>query len=293
MKIFNTETVNNIIKKRKKGQKITRSNNIFYNGNVGTRKSNLSFLYTQEELIEYSRCYNDPLYFIDKYCKRTLTDDTQIDIKLFDYQKNVLDVVKDNKFTILLNSYQMGISTILSCFFLHYITFNSKKSIYVLSHKTLLSIEVINIMKSVYYNLPFFLKGGIINWNLKNITFDNESRIISGKFPVAIGSNADIVYIIDFAHIPDDVIEKEYVYIVPAVSTSKDSKLIISSSPNGYNYFYKLFQDAEAGKNDFKPVKVYWWQYPGRDEKWKENKIKIIGEKSFSQHYNLEFFRKD
>ena len=133
------------------------------------------------------------------------------------------------------------------------------------------AVEIVDKVKSIYTLLPFFLKPGVKTWNQKSLTFDNGCRIKTSartKTP-AIGFTIDLLYLDEFAHIPSNIIEPYYTAAFPTVSAVKNSKIIITSTPNGMNLFHRLLTDAERPdgdpqKNNYKPMRVYWYQVPGR-----------------------------
>lgn len=158
-----------------------------------------------------------------------------------------------------------------SIFMLHTILFNNDKNVMIVANKGDTSVEIVDKIKSIYSLLPFFLKPGIKTWNQKSLTFDNGCRIKTSartKTP-AIGFTIDVLYLDEFAHIPSNIIEPYYTAAFPTVSAIKNSKIIITSTPNGMNLFHKLLTNAERPdgdpkKNNYKPMRVYWYQVPGR-----------------------------
>lgn len=158
-----------------------------------------------------------------------------------------------------------------SIFMLHTILFNNDKNIMIVANKGDTAVEIVDKIKSIYSLLPFFLKPGIKTWNQKSLTFDNGCRIKTStrtKTP-AIGFTIDTLYLDEFAHIPSNIIEPYYTAAFPTVSAIQNSKIIITSTPNGMNLFHRLLTDAERPegdpqKNNYKPMRVYWYQVPGR-----------------------------
>ena len=154
---------------------------------------------------------------------------------------------------------------------LHFITFNNDKNIMIVANIAGTTIEIIDKIKSIYSQLPFFLKVGIKNWNQRSIIFENGCRIKSSarsKTP-AIGFTIDFLYLDEFAHIPSNIIEPYYTAAFPTVSAIENSKIVITSTPNGMNLFHRLLTDAERpdgdpSKNNYKAKRVYWYQVPGR-----------------------------
>ncbi len=156
-------------------------------------------------------------------------------------------------------------------FILHTILFNNDKNAMIVANKGDTATEIVDKIKSIYTLVPFFLKPGIKVWNQKSLTFDNGCRIKTSarsKTP-AIGFTIDLLYLDEFAHIPSNIIEPYYTAAFPVTSAVQNSKIIITSTPNGMNLFHKILSDAERPegdplKNNYKAMRVYWHQVPGR-----------------------------
>ena len=154
---------------------------------------------------------------------------------------------------------------------LHFITFNNDKNVMIVANLRDTTIEIIDKIKSIYVNLPFFLKVGIKNWNQKSMVCENGCKIRTAarsKTP-AIGFTIDFLYLDEFAHIPSNIIEPYYTAVYPIVSAVNNSKIIITSTPKGMNLFYKLLTDSERPENDplstnFKSKRIYWYEIEGR-----------------------------
>lgn len=81
-----------------------------------------------------------------------------------------------------------------------------------------------------------------------------------------------------------------YTSTFPVISSGTDSKFIISSTPNGVgNMFYKLWEGAVQGTNEYKPFRIRWQDVPGRDEKWKAQTIANTSERQFRQEHDCQF----
>lgn len=297
MRILNKDIVSDIMRKIENNEKLSRFDKIEYQNIKGTRKANISYSYDDEEMIEYSKCYNDVFYFAEKYCKIMIEDGSTNNIKLRDYQINVLNKYSSNRFFINLTSRQMGNDVISAIYFLHKMLFGADKIIGIISHVIMNSVSILDKIKNIYKKLPFFLKKGIVSWNNTKIVFENGSLIDIITFynkGLSIGKNYDIILINDFSKIK----EQEYLYklIFPTISSMTDSQLFIKSGPNGYCFFNKLVEETEDGhpnRNVFNIIRTYWWQVPGRDDKWKQDEIKKLGsEELFMQEYGLYFIIK-
>ncbi|NPV12834.1 MAG: hypothetical protein HPY57_13765 [Ignavibacteria bacterium] len=175
---------------------------------------------------------------------------------------------------------------------LWYCLFNNDKGVMIVANKGKTVIEIIRKIKDIYKLLPFFLKKGVLNWNEKSISFENGCRIQTEnrtKEP-SIGFTIDFLYLDEFAKVPSNIIESYYGSVVPTVSSINNSKIIITSTPEGFNLFHKLLTDAERDiddplKNMYKPMRVYWHQVEGR----MDSKILPLGYKLKEYKITREF----
>lgn len=269
--VFTTKLVDDATDKINDGVVIMRYQNPWLKSEVGIRRSGVSFKMTPDEQQEYIKCALDVHYFTEKYCKVKTEDGSINNIKLREYQKEMLDNFVNNRFNILMASRQVGKTISASIFMLHTILFNNDKNIMIVANKGDTAVEIVDKIKSIYTLLPFFLKPGVKTWNQKSLTFENGCRIKTSartKTP-AIGFTIDVLYLDEFAHIPSNIIEPYYTAAFPTVSAVQNSKIIITSTPNGMNLFHKILTDAERPdgdplKNNYKALRVYWYQVPGR-----------------------------
>ena len=269
--VFTTKLVDESTDKINDGIVVKRYQNPWLKSEVGLRRAGVSFRMTADEQQEYVRCALDVHYFVEKYCKVKREDGSVGSIKLRDYQKEMLDSFVNNRFSILMASRQVGKTISSSIFMLHKILFDNDKNIMIVANKGDTAVEIVDKIKSIYSLLPFFLKPGIKTWNQKSLTFENGCRIKTSartKTP-AIGFTIDVLYLDEFAHIPSNIIEPYYTAAFPTTAAVQNSKIIITSTPNGMNLFHRLLIDAERPegdpmKNNYKPMRVYWYQVPGR-----------------------------
>ena len=193
-------------------------------------------------------------------------------IGIENYKLSMFDLTVDHPNHRFYTNGILSHNTVSSAIFiLHTILFNNDKNVMIVANKGDTAVEIVDKVKSIYSLLPFFLKPGVKTWNQKSLTFDNGCRIKTSartKTP-AIGFTIDLLYLDEFAHIPSNIIEPYYTAAFPTVSAVQNSKIIITSTPNGMNLFHKLLTDAErpdgdSQKNNYKPMRVYWYQVPGR-----------------------------
>lgn len=269
--VFTTKLVDEATDKLNDGIVIKRYQNPWLKGEVGLRRAGVTFKMSPDEQQEYIKCALDVHYFVEKYCKVKREDGSIGNILLRDYQKEILDNFVNSRFNILMASRQVGKTISSAIFMLHKILFDNDKNIMIVANKGDTAVEIVDKIKSIYSLLPFFLKPGIKTWNQKSLTFENGCRIKTSartKTP-AIGFTIDVLYLDEFAHIPSNIIEPYYTAAFPTTAAVQNSKIIITSTPNGMNLFHKLLTDAERPegdplKNNYKAMRVYWYQVPGR-----------------------------
>lgn len=92
----------------------------------------------------------------------------------------------------------------------------------------------------------------------------------------------------EFAFVPQNIAEPFWRSNFPTLSNG--GAAILVSTPNGAaGKFYEIYKEADAKQSPFVPFKVNWHEFPGRDEKWKEDMIASIGKVAFAQEYNCSF----
>jgi len=263
----------------------------FYEGKQFLRRGNIVFEYTEEEIAELARCANDIVYFAEKYAV-VMTDNGIQKVKLRDYQKDLLRSFQDNRFNVVLASRQMGKTVTASIFNAWYLTFNYDKTTLLLANKSESTKEIIDKAKVVIENLPFFMKPGIIKYDVMNVRSDNGCRLIgqSTTAKSGIGFTIHNLYLDEFAHVHPTIVDSFYENVYPTLSASKISRINITSTPNGFNKFYEIYAEAEKGNNEYKATRIDWWQHPDRDDAWYKRELANLGsEEGFNRQYGNEF----
>ena len=262
----------------------------FHDGDPELKRSNLLYEYTSEEILEIEKCAKDVVYFA-KYC-RVMTDDGLFYVKLRDYQESVLREYQASRFNIFLAPRQVGKSITSAIVLIWYLLFNHDKNAMILANVGSTAEELMDKIKAIVRGLPWFLKPGMVVNNVMSMKFDNGCRAIAKTTTKtsAIGFTIHFLYMDEFAHIHPNFIESFFRSTYPTVSSSKVSRIVITSTPNGMNKFYEIYQGAVTGENSFNPIRVDWWQVPGRDENWKKEEIANLGsEELFNQEYGNQF----
>jgi len=263
----------------------------FYEGKQFLRRGNIVFDYTDSEITELAKCANDIVYFAEKYAV-VMTDEGVQQVKLRDYQKQMLRDFQHNRFNIVLASRQMGKTVTASIFNAWYLTFNYDKTTLLLANKSESTKEIIDKAKVVLENLPFFMKPGIIKYDVMNVRSDNGCRLVgqSTTAKSGIGFTIHNLYLDEFAHIHPTIVDSFYENVYPTLSASKISRINITSTPNGFNKFYEIYADAEKQNNEYKATRIDWWQHPDRDDEWYKRELGNLGsEDAFNRQYGNEF----
>ena len=194
----------------------------FYEGRQFLRRGNIVFEYTDAEIQELARCATDIVYFAEKYAV-VLTDEGIQQVKLRDYQKDMLRAFQENRFNICLASRQMGKTVMASIFNAWFLTFSTDKNTLLLANKSDTTKEIIDKAKVVIENLPFFMKPGITKYDVMNVKCDNGSRLVgqSTTAKAGIGFTIHLLFLDEFAHIHPSIVDTFYENVYPTLSASK------------------------------------------------------------------------
>ena len=300
--IWTTKAFNLAVDAIKKG--LPLKSNPFCGKNVQLLKPDLVYRRTQEEIEDYIKCKNDPVYFASK-CY-LMTPEGLKPCKLRDYQIEYLNLLKENNFTIMRSCRQAGKSTTTAIFCLWVILFNVDMSGLILSKSGPAGVDLLSKVKDMFLNLPYYLKCGVQKWNQHEIAFDNNSSISTEAFSPTAGLGKTINFLIldEFAWCPKNDVELFYQNVIPTVTTLPNAHVAIMSTQNGFNLFYKLFKGAQEKRNIYKDFTVDWYQVPQyndktkqwekRTEAWKNKMIGILGsEEAFYYQYGTQFSASD
>lgn len=274
-----------------KGIDFKEVDNPFHENDPELRRGGVLYEYTEWEVAEIKKCASDVIYFANTYCS-AMTDEGIRKITLRDYQEQILSHYQKHRFNIFLSPRQSGKTVTSSIFLLWYLLFNYDKNAMILANIGDTATELMDKIKIIMKGLPFFLKPGILVYNVMTMKFDNGCRIMAKTTTKqsSIGFTVHFLYMDEFAHINPNFIGQFFKSVYPTISSSKISRIIITSTPNGMNKFYEIYKSAIDGQNEFNPIRVDWWQVPGRDEEWKKKEIANLGsEEDFNQEYGNQF----
>ena len=262
-----------------------------YNGNARLKQVGYPIQFSQEQVRELVRCASDPAYFIETYCKIVSLDLGLIPFSLYDYQKNFIDVIQINRKVISMQPRQMGKSQVVAGYILWYTLFQSNKTVAILANKAAAAREILFRYQLMYENLPLFLQQGIKTWNKGDIELENGSIVFTAATSKSgvRGRSVNLLYVDETAIIPNNIAEEFFTAVYPVVSAGSTTKIILTSTPLGYNHFWKFWNDAEQGTNGFVPLRVHYSEHPDRDDKWAEDQRKLLGELKFNQEVLCSF----
>ena len=262
-----------------------------YNGNVNLKRANQKIDYTKEQTLEYMKCSESVVYFTEHYMKIINLNEGLINFTPYDYQKEMLKSFVDNRFTCVTSSRQSGKSTTTCAFLLWYVLFNPDKTVALLANKGDVAREILQKVRLAYQHLPKWLQQGTVGFNKGDLEFENNSRIIAGSTSTDSirGYSINCLFIDEAAWI--DNWDEFFTSVYPTISSGNETKMILVSTPNGMNHFYKTWQLAKEKKNNFYPIEVSWQRVPGRDEKWKNSTLAELNFdcEKFSQEYECNF----
>jgi len=262
-----------------------------YLGNPLLKRANVSVEWTEETISEYQKCMEDPLYFVQNYIKIVSLDEGVIPFDLFPFQKEIIGTIHNNRFTICKLPRQSGKTTTLVAYILHYVLFNSNINVAILANKAATARDILARLQLAYENLPKWLQQGVLSWNKGSLELENGSRIVASATSSSAvrGGSYNMIFLDEFAFVPHNIAEDFFSSVYPTISSGKSTKVVIISTPNGMNLFYKLWSDAENQINSYVPIEVHWSEIPGRDEKWKTETIANTSAEQFSREFECNF----
>ena len=262
-----------------------------YLGNPLLKKANTPIEFSPEQVGEYIKCQSDPVYFATHYVKIVSLDEGLTQFIPYHFQEKLINNFHENRFNICKMPRQTGKSTTVVSYLLHYALFNDSVNIGILANKASTARELLARLATAYENLPKWMQQGILVWNKGNIELENGSKILAASTSASAvrGMSFNILFLDEFAFVPNHVADSFFASVYPTITSGKNTKVIIVSTPHGMNHFYRMWHDAEKGKSEYIPTDVHWSEVPGRDSKWKETTIANTSEAQFKVEFECEF----
>ena len=262
-----------------------------YLGNPLLKKANVKIDFTKEQIEEYLKCKEDPVYFTKNYVQIVSLDEGLVPFKMWDFQEELIRKFHLNRFNIAKLPRQTGKSTTVVSYLLHYILFNDNVNVGILANKASTSRDLLARLATAYENLPKWIQQGVVVWNKGNIELENGSKILAASTSASAvrGMSFNIIFLDEFAFVPNHIAESFFASVYPTITSGTKTKVIIISTPQGMNHYYKMWMDAVNGRNGYTYHEVHWSQVPGRDAAWKEQTIKNTSQRQFTQEFECEF----
>ena len=262
-----------------------------YLGNPNLKKANTEIEFTEENVKEFLKCKDDPVYFAREYIKIINVDEGLVSFDMWPFQEKLIRRFHANRFNICMMPRQTGKSTTSVSYLLHYAIFNDNINIGILANKAATARDLLGRLQTAYENLPKWMQQGIVAWNKGSMDLDNGSRIMAASTSAAAvrGMTFNIIFLDEFAFVPNHIADDFFSSVYPTISSGKSTKIIIVSTPKGMNHFYRMWHDAEKGRNEYVTTEVHWSEVPGRDAKWKKQTIANTSEQQFKVEFECEF----
>ena len=262
-----------------------------YLGNPNLKKANTPIEWTEEMMVEFLKCKEDPVYFANNHVKIVSLDEGLTQFHPYHFQEKLINNFHHNRFNICKMPRQTGKSTTVVSYLLHYAVFNDSVNIGILANKAATARELLGRLQTAYENLPRWMQQGIIAWNKGSLELENGSKILAASTSASAvrGMSFNILFLDEFAFVPNHVADSFFASVYPTITSGKNTKVIIVSTPHGMNHFYRMWHDAERQNNEYVPTDVHWSEVPGRDEKWKATTIKNTSEAQFKVEFECEF----
>lgn len=263
-----------------------------YNGNRSLKQIGYAIQYTHEEVQEILKCKDDPIYFIKTYCLIVSLDtEVLVPFDLYPYQEKFISTIQDNRRVISMQPRQMGKSQTVAAYILWYTLFNNNKQVAILANKSDAAMEILSRYQLMYENVPIWMQQGIKTWNKGDVELENGSKVLTAATSSAgiRGKSVNLLYVDEAAIIPNNIAEQFFTSVYPVVSAGETTKIVLTSTPLGYNHFWKFWNEAENGTNGFVPVRVEYQEHPKRDEKWAAEQKALLGDVKYNQEVLCQF----
>jgi len=262
-----------------------------YLGNPNLKKANVKVEFTQENIEEFIKCKDNPVYFAKNYIKIVSLDEGLVNFNLYPFQEKLINNFHHERFNICKMPRQTGKSTTVVSYLLHYAVFNDNVNIAILANKASTARDLLGRLQLAYENLPKWMQQGVLVWNKGSLELENGSKILAASTSASAvrGGSYNVIFLDEFAFIPNHIADQFFASVYPTISSGQRTKVIVVSTPHGMNHFYRMWHDAEREKNEYVPTEVHWSEVPGRDSYWKEQTIANTSEQQFRVEFECEF----
>lgn len=182
-------------------------------------------------------------------------------------------------------------TTVSAAYFVWYVLFNDLKSVAIMANKQATAFEIMDRFRLAYENLPKWMQQGVKVWNRGSVELENGSKVFGAATSASgtRGKTVTLLYLDEFAFVENNLADAFFTAVYPTITAGTGSKVFMTSTPNGFNHFHKFWNEAEKGINGFVPLRVHWYETPGRDQKWYEEQSSVLGPLKAAQEIDAEF----
>ena len=262
-----------------------------YLANPNLKRAHVPIGFTSEQVEEVIKCSQDVVYFIKNYVKIINLDEGLVPFNMYPFQEDMANTISDNRFTVIKTCRQAGKTTTSAAVILWHVIFNESYTIAILANKLNTAREILSRVQRAYENLPKWMQQGVVVWNKTNIELENGSQIIASSTASSAirGYSINFLYLDEFAFVPRTIQDDFFTSVYPTIISGSNTKVVITSTPNGFDLFYKIWINSVEGRNEYQNFMVNWWDVPGRDEEWRQKTIANTSEDQFRQEFDAEF----
>lgn len=226
------------------------------------------------------------------YIQTTSGADKVIRVEKTTKSSNMFDVTVDSAdHRFYTNDILSHNSTVTIAYILWVVLFGPMQNIAILANKAATARDILSKLRLAYEHIPMWMQQGVNIWNKGSIELENGSKVIAAATASssARGNTFNVIFLDEFAFVPQNIAEEFITSVYPTISSGNTTKVIMVSTPNGMNLFYRYWTDAINGRNLYKPIEAHWSVVPGRDERWAEDQIKQLGQEKFDQEFSCSF----
>ena len=263
-----------------------------YLNNPNLKAAGVQIEFTDDNIVEYAKCVKSPVYFIENYCKVVSLDKGIVSMKLYGYQKKIINAIHKNRNVCVKLFRQAGKSTVVAAYIAWFCTFATKPEyVAILGNKAATAREIFSRVQFIIEELPKWLQQGVKEWNKTSFELENKVKCFAAaSSPSSIrGKSISFLMLDEYGFLSPTLAEEFIASVFPTISSAKGSKMVIVSTPKGQNHFWKLWVEAEQGLNGFVPIQGHWSEHPDRDNEWAQQMRVQLGEVRYFQEIEAEF----
>ena len=250
-----------------------------YLGNPLLKKANTKLEFTEDQVLEWMKCAEDPVYFAKNYIKIVTLDHGLQPFEMYPFQERMVRAFDEHRFVIGKLGRQSGKTTTVVSYLLHYVIFNDNVNVAILANKASTARDILERLQTSYENLPKWLQQGVLSWNRGSLELENKSKITAASTSASSirGGTYNIIFLDEFAFVPSSVADTFFTSVYPVITSGKTSKVIIIScvtkdtyllTDKGYRKMETIIDESKDGA-----YMVPWYTIHGRDKFYSSNVI--------------------